>query len=364
MTGALHETRNEITHPQRPSHRRLLDRVTGLPGTAPVDAVIVPSARPASELGPAVAIADDLNATLVVLCSYAARAPEVRSRWGEHVRAVDVTAPTVLPPLLTTALLARTPFARANDTSPKRNLGLALTRMTGWERILFLDDDIEGVAAAEVMRAASLLDRYQVIGLENTGFPDNSVVCHAYRHVGALQGTFIGGGAMLTRGSRTTSLFPDVYNEDWLFLLDGDTITSCAVHGRFAQRAFDPYKNPVRAGSQEFGDVLGEGIFALLDAGLPLRSADRLFWTQFLGSRAALIQDILRRLPDIEMSQFRRTQIVAALQAARTNLFKITPKLCTDYLAAWRHDRDRWRNWVEALPLNVSVDEGLKHLGF
>jgi hypothetical protein len=351
---------------QRATHRPLL-RAAGFPtGSASVDAVIVPAARDASRLRPAARLAADLGSPLVVLCSQDADAGAV----GEATRdipadlnAVDVRDVRALPLFHTGAVLAGTPFARRTDTSVKRNLGLALARMTGWQRILLLDDDISRVKAADVTRGASLLDNGGVVGLDNVGWADNSVVCHANRDTGGAQGTFVGAGAMLIPGSRATSFFPDVYNEDWFFLLDGERLTDVTVHGEFAQARFDPYVNPSRAGKEEFGDCLAEGIFALLDDGLTVAAANRPFWRDFLADRDTFIETVMRRLPTAPgMSVFRRTQVAAALRAARASLSEITPDLCCGYLAAWRRDRHRWREWVVGLPQGLSIDKALLHL--
>ena len=365
MTSSLGQSAAVEPH-QRPSHRRLLDRDVEPTGTARVDGIVVPAARAAAGLKPAFRLAAELDTPMIVLCSYAAVAEEVRAMARSEdmvgVTPVDVTGPGVLPQLLTTALLVGTPFSRRTDTPVKRNLGLALIRMLGWERVLLLDDDIDDVEARAVEEAATLLGEYDVVGLENSGFPDNSVVCHANRDTGAWQSTFIGAGAMLSSGSRTTSFFPDIYNEDWFFLLEGAGIARCAVYGMFAQAPFDPYKNPSRAGSEEFGDCLAEGIFALLDTGSMVRDADRQFWGAFLAGRAALIEEILRRLPHSELSPFRREQVATSLRAARSNLLRINPKMCVDYLAAWRHDRDRWHAFIEQLPQSLPIDRALKEL--
>jgi hypothetical protein len=365
MTQAL-LTRGSTGRPeQRPTHRRLLRRADAPTGRARVDAVIVPAARHASRLLPALRLAADLECPLVALCSHDADAGAVReAAWGVDatVVAVDVRDVRTLPALLTTAVLAETPFTRRTDTSMKRNLGLALARMTGWDRVLFLDDDISGVDADAVMRGAALLAGGGVVGLDNVGYADNSVVCHANRDTGGEQSTFVGAGAMLVPGSRATSFFPDVYNEDWFFLLDGQRLVDVAVHGTFAQAVFDPYVNPSRAGAEEFGDCLAEGIFALLDDGLTAAHADRRFWQDFLAERDALIETIMRRLPAVRKSEFRREQMAAALRAARASLRQIEPKLCFDYLAAWRHDRDRWGDWVAALPRGLTVEQALARL--
>ncbi|HEV8571022.1 MAG TPA: hypothetical protein VGQ92_28680 [Actinoplanes sp.] len=344
------------------NHRGLLDGHAQPVARASIDAVIVPSYRQAAAMAAAAALAADLVCPLIALCSQSAEAAAVREVARGAV-AVDVASPSALPPLLTTARLAGTSFARSSDTALKRNIGLAITRMTGWQNVLFLDDDITGVQADSLQRAASLLDSHDVVGLQNLGFPDNSVVCHANRDTGGHQGTFVGAGAMLFRGGRVTSFFPHVYNEDWFFLLDGERLVNVAVHGTFAQARYDPYANPTRAGSEEFGDCLAEGIFSLLDDGGTTADADREFWVRFLTDRAALIETIKGRLPAATVSAFRRTQIAESLKAARARLLEITPKLCVDYLGAWRHDRDTWRDWMELLPKDLSAEEALSHLG-
>ncbi|MEV6491425.1 hypothetical protein AB0M20_22845 [Actinoplanes sp. NPDC051633] len=352
--------------PHRPTHRRLLHSRPHAPaGDADVDATIVPAGRHASQLEQAVELAAKLDTPLVALCSREAAAHDVGRRWANDaaVVAVDLRGRIRLPKLSTSAIINRTPFARDSDTAVKRNVGLALTRMLQWDRVLFLDDDIEGVQPDQTRRAAGLLDDFEIVGLMNNGFPDNSVVCHANRDTGAYQSTFIGAGAMLFRGSRSQSLFPDIYNEDWFFVLDDDTISPCAVDGQFAQRPFDPYKNPGRAGSEEFGDCLAEGIYALLDSGRSIHEADRHFWEEFLTARRDLIGAILRRLPATEISYFRRQQIKECLLAALANLELITAELCTIYLKAWRDDCERWRAWVTDLPRYDDIDDALAHLG-
>jgi hypothetical protein len=372
MTQAL-LTRGSTGRPaQRTTHRPLLRRVKTAPGRAPIDVVVVPAARDASRLLPAARLAATLGCPLVVLCSHDADTAAVHRATrvsNAAVIAVDVREVDALPAFHTSAVLAGTPFARRTDTSMKRNLGLALARMTGWQRILFLDDDISGVDAGAVMGGASLLAGNGVagggvVGLDNVGWADNSVVCHANRDTGGPQGTFVGAGAMLVAGSRATSFFPDIYNEDWFFLLDGERLVDVAVHGEFAQARFDPYVNPSRAGKEEFGDCLAEGIFALLDDGLTVAAANRPFWRDFLADRDSFIETVLRRLPSAPgLSAFRRTQIAAALREARASLSQITPDFCCTYLAAWRRDQRRWQEWVDGLPQGLPIDKALLHLG-
>ncbi len=195
-------------HRQHSSHRALIHRDVRPAGEARVDAVVVPATRPATGLTPALRLAARLGCPLVALCSQGADATSTRAlAWETGIDAVAVDLPptTRLPRLRTSALLADGPFARHSDTSLKRNIGLALTRMTGWNRILFLDDDIDQVDDTVVRRAAALLPEYGAVGLRNLGYPDNSVVCHANRDLGnGPQDTFVGAGALLVPDRQVT----------------------------------------------------------------------------------------------------------------------------------------------------------------
>ncbi|WP_250007229.1 hypothetical protein [Actinoplanes sp. M2I2] len=352
---------------QRTTHRPLLHHVPVVETEADVDAIIVPAARSATSLTHATRLAAELGCPLLVLCSLGANPRDVRAQTagsGVEVLAVESPATSRVPVLETRLLLADSPLRRRTDTPGKRNFGLALAWMAGWERVLFLDDDIDIQDASEVRRAAALLDDYEVVGLENVGFPDNSVVCHAHRDTGGEQGTFIGSGAMLFRRSRATSFFTSIYNEDWFFLLDPRGLTTCAVHGTFSQARFDPYAVRNRAATEEFGDCLAEGLFSLLDDGRTLEeAATSQFWRAFRADREQFISGVLRRLDSAPgISVFRRMQMAEALHAARTSLQQFTPDDCVGYLKTWQVDKQAWRAWIEGLPVGLSIDEALAHL--
>ncbi len=86
--------------------------------------------------------------------------------------------------LETSRLLVSTIFERRTDVSIKRNLALMLSHMLRWERVVFLDDDIRVPNPDDLSKAAGLLDTHAAVGLRVGGFPDNSMVCHAFRDAG------------------------------------------------------------------------------------------------------------------------------------------------------------------------------------
>ncbi|SFW73580.1 hypothetical protein [Amycolatopsis australiensis] len=339
---------------QHSSHRGLLTPFAGPERHAPLDAIIVPSGRPARALDQAIAAAKQHDALLVVLCSMLAKADSAAdraSRAGARVLALDTAqlpAGTV-PELATDRLLRSSRYNRNTDTGLKRNLGLLLARLAGWERIFFLDDDILLPALPDLTAAAGLLDEFPVVGLANRGMPDNSVVCHALRDVGVEQDTFIGGGALAVGRAAFESFFPDVYNEDWFFVMEWVRRRRAAVTGKAFQRRYDPYQSVVRARGEELGDTLAEGIFGLLDSGRPLADADERYWAAFLHDRRRIIRDVLGRVRESAIEPGRKARMIDALLAGFRRSQTIQPEFCVRYLRAWQGDCARWREHVDEL---------------
>jgi len=337
------------------SHNHLLDMSKPAEhDQASIDAIIVPTARPIAYLRKAITLAGELNCRLVALCSIRASAADVKreaAKAGVDFLAIDtdLVPDGVVPNFETSAMLRGVRFDRRTDTSFKRNLGLLLAKIAGWERIVFLDDDISVSRADDLRDAAGLLYSHAVVGLKNGGYPDNSVVCHAYREVGGPQDTFIGGGALAVGAVSFTSFFPNIYNEDWFFLLDDDRLRTTGVTGLAVQSPYDPFANDRRARSEELGDCLAEGIFSILDNGGRVQDADVVYWKGFIRKRRRFIENVLSRVEGVDGEPGEKGRMVAALKAARGRNLLIEPKLCVDYLAAWRADRDCWAKHLDDL---------------
>ena len=279
------------------SHRDLIWQGDESAPTLKVDAIIVPTARKVAYLKEAAAAALALGCPLVTLHSgrwTSAFAAAAQLDPAVDLIAIDVPEPAGLrlPSLATSSLLAGTMFERRTDVSTKRNLGLVLSHALRWKRVVFLDDDIRVPNPADLSLAVGLLGSYSAVGLGIGGFPDNSMVCHAFREAGGWQETFIGGGALAVGVKRNRSFFPNVYNEDWFFVLDaGKRLQSVATVGQALQYPYDPYRVE-RARGEEFGDVLAEGTFWLLDQGKPASDGDLAHWRDFLAHRQQFIAQV------------------------------------------------------------------------
>lgn len=337
------------------SHQDLLDEPDLPTATAVIDAIIVPTARPSAQLNTAIGYARELGCALLALCSKDSSASDV-FRLGEQA-GIDVVAIDVdkipadsglLPDFATTATLAtRRRFPDRRDTATKRNLALLFAALVGWERVFFLDDDIT-VDDVGVLRAAgSALSGYHLAGLRVDEFPDNSVVCHAGRELGRPQQTFIGGGALAVDLTKAAgSFFPQVYNEDWFFLLDDKGLRPTVIAGKARQERYDPYYSRARARYEEVGDTLAEGVFWLLDDGGKVNDATEKHWGMFLDERRAFIVELLDAVDESGLSKLRRMKIRGALNAALRRNRRISAEFCASYLQDWLADRTRWREHV------------------
>jgi hypothetical protein len=341
--------------------------------TGRVDAIIVPTARTPAYLAPAAGLAEALGCTLVTLHSKRwTSADQAAPSLPRSIDLMAIDVPDVaqlnLPQWETARYLPWKIFPRLQnfprtDLATKRNLGLLLSRLLGWSRIMFLDDDITELNPDHVRRASGLLDTHNAVGLHVCGFHDHSMVCHAYRDAGGSQQSFIGGGALVVHAERSRSFFPEIYNDDWFFLLDGDKwLQPAAVTGRVVQYPYDPFR-PERARAEEFGDVLAEGIYWLLDQGLSLDRADQKHWTAFLNMRKLFIErvlDMVARDPNLKVGD--KGQRSESLRESLGRLRLITPELCENYIRAWRADRQTWQDHLDSLPSGLDRTSALEEM--
>jgi hypothetical protein len=352
------------------SHRSLIWSADESTPLGKVDAIFVPTARPVAYLKEAAAVALSLGCPLVTLHSrkwtnaFAAAAsldPDL------DLLAIDIPdlARLRLPELETSQLLAGTIFERRTDLSTKRNLALMLSHKLRWNRIVFLDDDIRVPDPRDLSRAAGLLDAHMAVGLGIDGFPDNSVVCHAFREAGGNQETFIGGGALAVEMRQNRSFFPNIYNDDWFFVLDaGKRLQRVATVGQVLQYPYDPYRVE-RARAEELGDVLAEGIFWLLDQGKPASDGDLQHWRDFLVHRKRFIGQVRSMVASwTRIDSAERARMDEALTAALGRCERITPKLCVDYMKALATDQERWQRHIQQIERQPeqSREDGLKSL--
>jgi hypothetical protein len=356
------------------THRRLVSQTEhlALDATLTPDAVIVPASRPAGNLEQAITLARALQCVLLVLCSHKVKIADVHRLLARRsfTDAIVVNLPdNYRHELLDFPALARVkedlPSACSwyvTDLSAKRNVGLLLARMLGWRHIFFLDDDIRDINPADVQKTVSMLGSYPAAGMRVCSFPDNSAVCHAHRATRGLQDVFITGAALAVDCQHNIGFFPDIYNEDWLFFFDNASRGQLGSSGHeVTQLTYDPFAEPERAAWQEFGDVLAEGLYTLLDLGLDLRDATDGYWAHFLEARRIFLEAILGRAD--KMSSENKEQLQLSVEMALKCSVKIDPGLLERYTLLWRRDLHDWQRRIAGVREMPSLEDALEALG-
>jgi hypothetical protein len=333
-----------------------------------IDAIVVPTVRPAHHLQAVADLARASGSLLVVLCGAESRARAVKELVAgvPGLRALVIDFPESYEHRLlrfSTSAHGKAGCPQHVDLSTKRNTGLVLARLLGWRRMLFVDDDIRGLDVRQLDRASSLLGDYRAAGFQITRFPDNSVVCHAHRLGGGRQATFLGANALLVDVRRTETFFPAIYNEDWMFLFDSLRARAIAAVGTAWQLPYDPYASPARADSEEFGDTLAEGLLWLLHEGVDVTSSDKSFWQACLGRRRVFIDRVTDRLHAKDDGRGEVKRAIRALAAAKERQNDIEPGDCDSFVTAWRMDLDAWSERMRDIPTFTSARRALRFLG-
>ncbi len=361
------------------SHDGLLDSSHQSSGRAQFDAILVPTNRLVDSLSDCMALALETAIPLIVVCSKRVKKYQViDAARRENVEVFAVDLPSHLAnPLdgisFTTStddhLLALT-SGRTRDLSMKRNLGLVIAQMLGWQRLMFLDDDIYGVSKEDVDALASGLNDHTVSVLIPDEYPDNSVACHAHRLGGGEQGKFASGGGMGVLCDREDlAFFPNIYNEDWFFFAEEAASRKITQVGTSRQREYDPFEDPRRAVKEEFGDLLAEGLYARLDAHCDISGVDIAYWADFIESRAGFLSEVaksLTRHPDRSLDNEEGRKVSAAefsIRAAQGQLERISPEICQKFIDLWQADLAEWRRYLTKLPRVESLASGLDRLG-
>jgi hypothetical protein len=145
------------------------------------------------------------------------------------------------------------------------------------------------------------------------------------------------------------------------------------VAGSVGQLQFNPYAFPDRAQREEFGDLLAEGLFDLLHAGItdPL-VADESYWADVIEARARMIRSVRARLhastgPRASATPAQRRRIaqasrsLAAAAGVHAERAQLAESLAS-YVRAWRADLSRWHEWFAALDQVDDVGGAIKLL--
>jgi hypothetical protein len=354
------------------------------------DAIIVPASRPASALAGVIDLAAALQTTIVVLCSRQAKAEQVAERIrraiGVRGIVVQIDEGYRLPDLTfdtSSAAFTSVSAARSTDLSVKRNVGLLLARLNGWRRIAFIDDDIT-VSAQDIARLGHQLNNHQIAGMTCRIYPDNSVFCHARRLAKMSQDVFVTGAVLgVNCSDLPLPFFPDIYNEDWFFFAEAAARRRLTKVGEARQAEYDPYRRTERASHEEFGDLLAEGLYAVIESLNPsadLRHPDGFFpsvaalatekyWSTYIDVRRIEVREVWSRLRDLTDRGDCGDDVFNALRsldAAEKRYLDaknpITPQHCVAFLDALHGDIVKWNRLYQGTNTVRSTDDAMRRL--
>lgn len=366
----------------RPNHTSLLRSAWAAPSrpSRRLDAIVVPAAR--ASLQHAITLSARLSVRLVLLCSHQAQvervAKRVQATFGASALIVEIPEGHRIADLdqqTSAHEFQSLNFGRTSNLSLKRNLGVLLAKKCGWRKIMFMDDDIVGLGISAVERMASQLDRHPIAGMVSRHFPDNSVVCHARRFADFPQEVFVSGAVLgVDVQHPDVSFFPDVYNEDWLFFARRAANGTLPNVGDVRQQDYDPFADPHRAGREEFGDLIAEGLYALFQ-GNPqwsyseklLAATSRRYWARFGEGRREMIAAISDRLTQGAAAKSPRSAAVddaiESLRYAAKQASVITPDLCGAFIESWQDDHFRWQDLLKQISAPMNAADALDELG-
>lgn len=221
----------------------------------------MPATKPASSLQRTIELSAILGVPLVVLCSKGTKLEHVAHQVSKTPGAVSLVVEISenwnhpkFPGRTAVPLFQEASAYRQSDLSAKRNAGLLLARLHGWNKVVFVDDDITFFHTDNISRLARQLDDHQVAGMLVRHHPDNSVLCHARRLASLFQDVFVTGAVLGVHcNSLPLSFFPDIYNEDWFFFAKEAAARKLPRVGQARQAEYDPFASPERARREEFG---------------------------------------------------------------------------------------------------------------
>jgi hypothetical protein len=221
------------------------------------------------------------------------------------------------------------------DLPLKRNYALWHAWLQGYSRILILDDDICGLDDIQLLAGTAALSRWRLAGYFVDDFPDTSVVGHIERSVGEPVLPFLSGSCLFIRTDVEAPFFPPLYNEDWIFMAPHIELQAVCSLGVVQQEFYDPFSSLAASTFQEPGEIIADGLFALLAA---RRYSDRLspsVWATLISQRRAWLRILAGRSNELTH--------VASIHRALARGAELSAEDCVRFLSEYECDVVKWK---------------------
>lgn len=227
------------------------------------------------------------------------------------------------------------------DLPLKRNYALWHAYKHRFRRILLLDDDIRGLSATRLRAGASALDRWNLAGFFVNDFPDTSMIGHVELAIGEPVSPFLSGSCLFVRTEVPVGPFPAIYNEDWIYMAPEIAQGRVVSIGSVNQEPHDPFARVSLAAFQEPGEILADGLFALLAADRYEERRDPAAWRTLLSLRRSWLERLAGRVSDPRHR--------ATVDFARAAGEAITEMDCVRFIDDWEQDRLQWIDILQGL---------------
>jgi len=224
------------------------------------------------------------------------------------------------------------------DLPLKRNYAIWFSIKKGFNKILLVDDDITRINSAIIETGVFLLDKYIAVGSFIENYPDTSLIGHIQLNQGIEIKCFLSGSFLLVSPRKITSFFPKIYNEDWVFMTPMILGKKICAAGKIKQKPCDPFAVPEKAIYQEFGEVIAEGLFALINKSAFNLRYENCVWKEILLKRKCELLDLQRKAK----CNIQQDIISIALEQN----VKILPSDCTEYIYSLDEDTMSWESFL------------------
>ena len=238
------------------------------------------------------------------------------------------------------------------DIWSKRNYALVFSLLNEFSRILLIDDDVI-TSKGLIQDAISLSGTYSLIGAKICGMPDRSVVGHICLLLNLVNQRFISGHFLAVNVSSAAAFyFPNVYNEDWIFMLLNSLNAPIARYGTIFHLYWNPYdETGGRAAFEEKGEILIEGLARLILSGAGItRLGESEHWEGVICERRQKLDkltstDVVRSSPALK----------AILECCRSVASRLRPG---DFVSFWNDYNNKVGEWRAIINLARSSKGG------
>lgn len=174
---------------------------------------------------------------------------------------------------------------------------------------------------------------------------------------------------MAARVTPDMPLFPQTYNEDWIFVFWALLKNAAAVAhlGTLVQEPRNPFLVHNSA-YQFFGNILAPGLFRAVDIGRKNQQdplwiiRQRAFWQEHVRHRVNFLDDLYTQLERfVNQSESSDPRIIQEISDISGILAAVDAETLPDQLLEYAtkliNDMDRWRTWLAGLDCIESGDD-------